>query len=307
MGTFLVKRLLAALPVIVGVVTLVFLLVHFIPGDPVSLMLGEFAPESDRVRLRSALGLDLPLWRQYIDFWRHFLDGSWGHSLLRNATVSSLVWQRMPATLLLALASLGVALVISFPLGLIAARYAGTWRDGLATIFALMGMSLPIFVVAPLAVLLFAIKLRWLPVAGADSWRHLVLPSLCLGAGMAGVLTRVIRAAVLECLHEDFVRTAHAKGVREQTVLWVHVLRNAMIPVVTVLGNMLGGLLAGAVMTETLFDWPGLGKLFYSAFQSRDYTLIQGIVLWIAMIYVVIGIVVDLLYSYLDPRIRLEA
>lgn len=307
MFRFLCQRALASVPVLVGVATLVFLMIHFIPGDPVDLMLGESASVADRDQLRQHLGLHLPLLSQYFAFWRHIVDGSWGDSLSYGRKVLPLILEVFPSTCALALASLLVACMFSVPLGVWAARRAGTLWDTGATGFALLGMSLPIFVTAPLAVLFFSIHLRWLPVAGSESPWHLVLPTLCLGAGLSGMLTRIVRTSVLETLGEDFVRTARAKGLSERAVLFKHALRNALVPVVTVIGNMLGGLLAGAVLTETLFDWEGIGKLFYSAFQARDYPLVQGIVLWIAASYVVIGILVDALYSAVDPRIRLEA
>lgn len=305
-GRFLVKRFLGALPVLVGVATLVFLLIHFIPGDPIDLLLGDTASPEDRNHLREQLGLNWPLWKQYLLYWKHVFDGSWGQSLTRSASVLSLILDRFPATLGLAFSSLWVACVISFPLGVYAAKNAGRWPDSVSTALALVGVSVPIFVLAPLAVLFFSIRLRWLPVAGSGSFGHWILPSLCLGGGLAGILTRMIRTSVLECLSEDFVRTARSKGLSETKVLFRHTLRNAFIPVLTVMGNMLGGLLAGAVLTETLFDWPGLGKLFYSAFRERDYPLIQGIVLWIAVSYSLINIGVDFLYSVVDPRVRLE-
>jgi ABC-type dipeptide/oligopeptide/nickel transport system permease component len=307
MFEYLCKRLLTSIPVIVGVVTLVFLLIHFIPGDPIEIMLGDTALASDKDALRKLMGLDLPLWRQYLFFWQHLLDGSWGHSITYSRPVLSLITERFGATAILSLTSLIVGLVISFPLGVLAARKAGSMTDTAAVGFALFGMSMPIYVVGPFAILVFSVWLGWLPVSGFGGVAHLVIPSLCLGLGLSGMLTRMVRTSMLECLGEDYVRTARSKGLGELSVLFRHTLRNAMIPVLTIVGNMLGGLLAGAVITETLFDWPGIGKLFFSAFQGRDYPLIQGVVLWIAVTYVFVNLLIDLLYSVFDPRVRLNA
>lgn len=306
MKEYLLKRLFVSLPVIIGVATLVFLLIHLIPGDPVDLLLGDTALDLDRESMRRSLGLHLSLFDQYILFWKQIFNGTWGFSISENKNVLSLILQKFPMTLLLASCSLVVGCMLSFPLGVWAANKHGTLTDTLIMIFALMGLSVPLFVMAPFMILFFSIKLSLLPVSGFGGWQHLVLPSVCLGAGMSGVLTRMIRSSVLETLKEDFVRTARAKGLAEKIVLFKHTLRNGLIPVVTLLAIMLGNLLAGAVITETIFDWPGLGKLFFSSFQNRDYPLVQGIVLWTSVSYVLINIFVDVFYSLIDPRIRLE-
>jgi len=306
MGTYIFRRLLAAIPVIVGVVTLVFLLVHFIPGDPVEMMLGDAAEFADKENMRRLLGLNLPMHEQYLLFWKNIFNGTWGHSIAFSRSVLDLILERFGATALLAGCALALGTLVSFPLGVNAARKAGTAQDSLSVGFALVGMSVPIYVMAPIAVLLFSIGFRWFPVAGYGTVAHLVLPTICLGFSLSGMLTRMVRTSMLETLGEDYIRTARSKGLAEKYVLFKHALRNAMIPVITILGNMLGGLLAGAVITETLFDWPGIGKLFYSAFQSRDYPLIQGVVLWISISYVLINLFVDVLYSVFDPRVRLE-
>ncbi len=306
MRKYILRRFIETLPVIFGVVTLVFLLIHFIPGDPIDMMLGESTQRADREKLRHLLGLDLPLVIQYLNFWKNIFFHSWGQSIVHSKSVLSLILECFPSTLLLSLSSLLLACLLSFPLGVLAAYRAGTWVDTLATSFSLLGMSVPLFVTAPLGVLEFSIRLRWLPVAGAETFAHLVLPSLCLSFGISGILTRMIRNSVLENLGEDFVRTARSKGLSEYSVLFKHTLRNALIPVITTLGNVLGGLLAGAVLTETLFDWPGIGNLFFKAFQSRDFPLIQGIVLWISAVYVLISFLLDICYSLADPRILLE-
>lgn len=307
MKGYLLKRFLSVIPVVLGVVTLVFLLVHFIPGDPVEIMLGDAAEAQDKENLRRLLGLHLPMWEQYLLFWKNIFNGTWGYSIAFSESVLSLIWDRFGPTLWLSLSSLAFAILISVPLGVNAARKAGTWQDTFSVGIALFGMSIPIYVMAPVAILYFSIKLPWFPVAGYGSLAHLVLPTVCLGFGLSGILTRMLRTSVLECLGEDYIRTAYSKGLKERVVLLRHALRNAMIPVITILGNMLGGLLAGAVITETLFDWPGIGKLFYSAFQSRDYPVVQGVVLWISVSYVLINFFIDILYSLIDPRVRYES
>jgi len=304
---FFIKRLLHAVPVIFGVATIVFILIHLIPGDPVDLMMGEGTASIDRDRVRALLGLDAPLHIQYIHFWRNIFNGTWGESFVHARPVLSLILEHFPTTLLLALSSLSLAMLISFPLGVLAAAKTGSWMDTGATLFALVGMSLPLFVVAPLAILYFSIHLRWLPVSGAESFRHLLLPMTCLALGLSALLTRMVRNSMLENLNEDYVRTARAKGLSRPAVLFRHTLRNALIPVVTILAGMLGSLLAGAVVTETLFDWPGLGVLFLKAFQSRDFPLVQGITLWVSVFYVLVSVVLDVVYSALDPRIRFDS
>lgn len=306
MKEYLIKRILSSIPVILGVVTLVFLLIHLIPGDPVDMLLGDSAQTIDREAMREALGLNMPLWEQYVLFWKNILVGGWGESIAQSRTVLSLLLERFPASLLLSVSALIVGILISFPLGILAARKAGTLVDTQIMLFALLGMSVPLFVMAPIAILVFSIYLGWFPVSGMGSLSHLVLPSVCLGVGLSGILTRMIRASMLDVLGEDYIRTARSKGLTDFYVHFKHALRNALIPVVTILGIMLGNLLAGAVITETIFDWPGVGKLFFTSFQTRDYPLVQGVVLWTSMSYVFINFMVDILYSAIDPRIRLK-
>jgi peptide/nickel transport system permease protein len=303
---FAFRRALGSVFVIACVSTLVFLLVHIVPGDPVDIMLGDAAAKADREEIRRMLGLDRSLLSQYFHFWKHLFDGSWGESFSHRLPVLELIKDRFPSTLLLTVASLAVSSVVGIAAGLFAASRDGRASDSLVMAVALAGNCVPVFVVAPLVVLVFSIGLRWLPVSGSGSWSHLVLPAACLGLGLSGFLARVVRAGVKEELAEDYVRTARAKGLGERQVLFRHALRNALVPLLTVFGSVFGGLLAGAVLTETLFDWPGLGRLFYTAFQARDYPLIQGIVLWISATYVLVHAVIDVLYSWADPRISLE-
>ena len=305
MNRYWLSRIAQTVPTVVGGVTLVFLLLHVIPGDPVDLMLGDSAAKADTEALRAQLGLDLSLGRQYVRFWARLFDGTWGQSFSHARPVLTLILERFPLTLSLTCASLLVALAVSFPLGMVAARRRGAWVDTAAMSVAVLSASVPMMILGPLAILVFSILLRWLPVSGAGTVWHLLLPAGCLGVGVSGLLARMLRSSVIDSLSEDFVRTARAKGLSERRVLWTHALRNALLPVLTVLGNLVGSLLAGAVLTETIFDWPGLGRLFYSAFQARDYPLIQGIVLWIALVFVTINLLVDIAYAWVDPRVRL--
>jgi peptide/nickel transport system permease protein len=306
MAKYLATRLLSMMVALVGILLIVFLLIHMIPGDPVDIMLGEAALAADKENLRKLLGLDQNLVQQFLNFLTSVFNGTWGLSFAHQKPVLGLILERFPATLTLALSGLSVGLLIAIPLGTLAAGQRGKLFDSLSMMIALIGMSIPIFVVAPLAVLYFSIELKWLPVAGYGSFRHLILPSLCLGFGLSGFLSRLLRSSLLEVFQEDYIRTARSKGLSWPAIVFRHAYKNAAIPVVTVIGNMLGGLLAGAVLTETLFDWPGIGKLFFSAFQSRDFPLIQGVVLWISCSYLIINFLMDGVYSWIDPRIRLR-
>jgi len=301
------RRVLLLVPTLLGVATLVFFFIHWIPGDPIDVMLGENAAAVDRERLRQALGLDQPLWQQYVSFVTRAARGDLGRSLSSGAPVAALVAERLPLTLGLALAAAIVALAIAIPLGTLSARHRGRWIDAAATGFALFGASMPNFFLGPLLVLVFSVWLGWLPVSGADSTASLVLPAATLGLGMSAILTRLTRAAVLDALSADFVRTARAKGLSETRVFLRHALRSGLLPVTTVFGLQLGGLLGGAIITETIFAWPGIGRLTLQAIDSRDYPLLQGCVLVIAAGYVTANLVTDLAYRRLDPRVRLGA
>jgi peptide/nickel transport system permease protein len=303
----LLRRLALALPTLLGVATLVFLFIHLIPGDPVDVMLGETAATVDRARLRSALGLDRPLWRQYASFLADAAHGDLGRSLQDGTPVTRLILARLPATLVLAVTATALALLLAIPLGALSARYHGRWLDTAATGFALLGASMPNFFLGPLLVLLFALRLGWLPVSGADSVSSVILPAVTLGLGMSAILTRLTRTAVLEALGSDFVRTARAKGLSENAIFFRHALRSALLPVTTVFGLQLGGLLGGAIITETIFAWPGIGRLTLQAIDGRDYPLVQGCVLVIACGYVAASLLADLACQRLDPRVRFGA
>ena len=298
------SRLLSALVTLLGVVTLVFFLIHLIPGDPVEFMLGDSARPADREALRSQLGLDQPLPRQYRDYLLGLLTLDLGTSLHSNQAVTALLAERYPATLELALAAFAIAAVIAFPLGVMAARRQGTaWDSGAMTV-SLLGVSIPNFWLGPMLILLFSLWLGWTPVSGREQAGALILPAVTLGASLAAVLARMVRSSLLEVLNEDYIRTARAKGLSEGRVIWRHALVNALLPVVTLLGLQLGALLAGAVITETVFSWPGIGTLLIESIHKRDYPLAQGCVLLIAVSYLVVNTATDLLYQLLDPRIR---
>jgi ABC-type dipeptide/oligopeptide/nickel transport system permease component len=300
----LVTRAAYALPVIWLVVSVVFLLIHLVPGDPILQMLGEGAPAADVTAIRHAYGLDVPLGRQYLNYWRDVLHGNLGRSLRFNQGVSSLIAQRYPYTLQLTIAALLVAILISIPAGVRSAQRRGRWDDKLLSVVSLFGLSFPNFALGPILILLFAIKLGILPVSGSGSFAHLVLPAVTMGGALAAILTRMVRTSMLEELGQDYIRTARAKGLSERTVVYRHALRNAMLPVITVLGLQFGALLAGAIVTETIFSWPGIGRLTITAIGNRDYYLVQGCILAIGLTYVMVNFLTDLLYSVANPRIR---
>jgi ABC-type dipeptide/oligopeptide/nickel transport system permease component len=300
----LVQRVLYTLPVIWLVVSLVFLLIHLVPGDPIAQMLGESAPAADIAATRHAYGLDEPLGDQYFHYWKGVLHGDLGRSIRYNQTVTKLIAQRYPYTLRLTLASLFVAIILSIPAGVRSARRRNRWDDRLLSVVSLFGLSFPNFALGPILILFFAIKLGWLPVSGAGSFANLVLPALTMGSALAAILTRMVRTSMLEELSQDYIRTARAKGLPERTVVYRHALRNAMIPVLTVLGLQFGALLAGAIVTEKIFSWPGIGRLTVDAISARDYFLVQGCILAIGLTYVAVNFLTDVLYSVANPRIR---
>jgi peptide/nickel transport system permease protein len=302
----LVRRLLLTLPVLVGVATLVFSLIHLVPGDPVQTMLGESASPEDVAQLRTRLGLDRPLYQQYVSFARGLVQGDLGTSLRTNQPVTAVILERMPATIELALAAMVVAVLIAIPLGIIAAVRAGTRVDHAATTLALIGISMPTFWLGPLLAIVFSVRLGWLPVSGRESLASLVLPATTLGAPLAAILARMTRASVLEELRELYVLAARARGVSEARAVLAHAFRNSLIPVVTVIGLQFGSVLTGAVITETIFAWPGVGRLLVQSISARDYPAVQGCILLIALTYVSMNLLIDVLYGFLDPRIRYE-
>jgi peptide/nickel transport system permease protein len=303
---YVLKRVVLALPVLVGVSVVVFVAIRLIPGDPAQLMAGQAATQEVVQQIRQSLGLDQPLPVQYLYFLRNVVRGDLGRSLFNGAPVVEELAQRFPRTVRLALASMAVASLIGIPAGILAATRRSTWVDTAVMLVALAGVSVPVFWLGLNLILLFSVRLQWLPSFGYETWRHLVLPSLTLGAASTAVVARMTRSAMLEVLGQDYVRTARAKGLAERVVVSRHALRNALIPVVTVLGLQLGTLLSGAVLTETVFAWPGIGRLLVEAVLARDYPIIQGATLLIAATFVVLNVAVDVLYGLLDPRIRYE-
>jgi ABC-type dipeptide/oligopeptide/nickel transport system permease component len=301
---YFLTRILYTLPVIWLVVSLVFLLIHLVPGDPIQQMLGEGAPAADLEAARHAYGLDLPLGQQYLNYWKGVLQGNLGVSLRYNQSVSKLLRQRYPYTLQLTLAALLVAIVLSVPAGVHSARRRNDWDDRVISVVSLWGLSFPNFALGPILILLFSIKFGWLPVSGSGAFANLVLPAITMGSALAAILTRMVRTSMLEELSHDYIRTARAKGVSETRVVYHHALRNAMIPVITVLGLQFGALLAGAIVTEKIFSWPGVGRLTVDAISNRDYYVVQGCILAIGLTYVAVNFLTDLVYSALNPRIR---
>ena len=306
MTRYLVRRLLLTIPVLFGVATLVFSLIHLVPGDPVQAMLGESASPQDISELRGRLGLDRPLLVQYGAFLKGVARGDLGASLRTNQTVTSAIAERLPATLELAFAAMFVAILISIPLGIIAAVRAGTHVDHAATTLALVGISMPNFWLGPLLAILFSVTLGWLPVSGRGTAAHLVLPAITLGAPLAAVIARMTRASVIEELRELYVLAARARGLSRARAVLRHAFRNSLIPIVTVLGLQFGAVLTGAVITETIFAWPGVGRLLIQSISFRDYPLVQGCILLIAVTYVTMNLLTDLTYGFLDPRIRFD-
>ena len=305
MLTFILHRLLGALLVIFGVISIVFLLIHMIPGDPVEIMLGESASTADREALRIALGLNQPLLIQF----QHYLSGllhlDMGTSIHFRRPVADLLMERLPATATLAAVTLLLTVFMALPLGIMAAVRRNSLWDAGAMSFSMLGVSIPNFWLGPILILVFSLWLGWFPVSGHSGPASVVLPALTLSTGLVAVLSRMVRSSMLEVLGEDYMRTAKAKGMPPQRVILHHGLRNALLPVITLLGLQLGALLAGAVITETVFSWPGVGLLTIESIQSRDYPVVQACVLLISITYVLVNLLTDLAYAWIDPRIRL--
>jgi ABC-type dipeptide/oligopeptide/nickel transport system permease component len=300
----LLLRLVYTVPVVWLVVSIVFLLIHLVPGDPIEQMLGEGARPVDIAALRHAYGLDAPLGQQYLHYWRGVLHGDLGHSLRLNDSVTHLVLARYPYTIELAAAAVLLALALAIPAGITAALHRSRWQDQGVGVVSLLGLSFPSFALGPVLILLVSIKLGWLPVSGAGDITHLILPAVTMGSALAAILTRMVRTAMLEELGQDYIRTARAKGLPERSVVYRHALRNAMIPVITLVGLQFGALLAGAIVTEKIFSWPGIGSLTVSAISNRDYALLQGCILAVGLTYVLVNLATDVLYMVVNPRIR---
>lgn len=300
-------RLIGTVPVLFGVTLLVFLMAWVTPGDPVVAMLGEASQGISRQaldELRRELGLDRPLPVQYLDYVAGLLRGDLGDSVRSRRPVLAEIRDRLPATIELALAALTIAVALGVTLGVLAAVRKRTWVDGAAIAVALLGVSVPVFWSGFLLMIVFALELGWLPASGRGTWRHLVLPAVTVGVSSAAFIARITRGAVLEALAQDYVRTAHAKGVAPRRVVLRHALRNALLPIVTVVGLQLGGLLGGAVLTETVFAWPGVGRLLVDAIVARDLPLVQGSVLVVSLLFILVNLTVDLSYAAINPKVR---
>jgi peptide/nickel transport system permease protein len=305
MTVYVLKRMILFIPTLWGVLTLVFMLRPLIPGDPIDFMVGETALSADRELLRKEFNLDRSLPEQYLIFLKGALKGDLGRSIHTRRPVVETILERFPATLELALGAITVALVLAIPLGVISAVKKDSFVDNGSRLLAMLGVAMPNFWLGPLLIILFSIQLGWLPVAGRDELFSLVLPSITLGTGMCAILTRMTRASMLEVINEDFIRAARARGLKEITVIMKHALKNALVPVITLLGLQMGGLLAGAIITETIFSWPGMGTLLITAINSRDFPLLQGCVIVISVSYILINLITDLAYAAVNPQVRL--
>ncbi|MGZ8798008.1 MAG: ABC transporter permease, partial [Thermoanaerobaculia bacterium] len=307
MTHYIIRRLLQMIPITLGILTLVFSLIHLIPGDPAAAIAGEGARPEDIIQVRKALGLDLPLWKQYVTYISNVARGDLGRSFRTNEKVSTEILARYPATIELAMGAMFVALLVAFPLGIISAIYRNSWIDNVARFFALIGVSMPSFWFGPLLIIAFAINLHWFPVSGREEGlKSLVLPSVTMGLALAAILTRMIRVSLAEELNQLYVTTAIAKGVTRARAIFRHALKNALIPVITVLALQFGSLLTGAIITEQIFSWPGLGRLLLTSISQRDYPQVQASILVIAITYIMVNFISDLLYGVVDPRIKLE-
>lgn len=304
MSRFVLRRLLLTVPVLFGVATLVFALIHVVPGDPAEAMLGETAAPADLADLRARLGLDKPLLVQYGDFLSRLGRGDLGTSFRYGTPVLDELLQRAGPTALLASAAMAIAVVLAVPLGVVGAIFRGRWIDRMAMTLSLAGMAMPNFWLGPVLAMVFGVGLSWLPISGFGTWQHLVLPALTLGAALAATTARMTRASLADELGEMYVRAARGRGLAPARVVGYHALRNALLPVATVLGLQLGAVLTGTIITETIFAWPGIGRLLIQAISSRDYPLVQGCVLLIACVYAATNLIVDVMYGWLDPRIR---
>ena len=303
---YFVRRVLLTVPVLLGVATLVFSLIHLVPGDPAQAMMGDGASPQDVAELRAKLGLDQPLLTQYVSFLRHAVTGDLGVSFRTGQPVTMMIVERIPATAELAVAAMLVAVMLAIPLGVVAAVWRGTAIDYGAMTFALAGVSIPNFWLGPLLAIVFAVELGWLPVSGRGTLAHLVLPAISLGLALAAILARMTRASLLDELNELYVRAARARGVSNAASITRHALRNSMVPLITIIALQFGAVLTGAVITETIFAWPGIGRLLIQSIGFRDYPMVQGCILLIAVTYVSVNLMTDLMYGFIDPRIRLE-
>jgi ABC-type dipeptide/oligopeptide/nickel transport system permease component len=307
MTQYIIRRTVQMIPITLGILTLVFSLIHMIPGDPAVQIAGENARPEDIQQVRQQLGLDQPLWSQYVHYLTRLAHGDFGTSFRTGTSVSKEIFTRYPATIELALGAMVIALIVAFPLGMISAIYRNSWIDNVARFFALIGVSMPSFFFGPLLIIAFAIKVNWFPVSGRDEGlRSLVLPAVTMGLALSAILTRMIRVSLAEELNQLYVTTAVAKGVSRGNAIFRHALKNALIPVITVLALQFGSLLTGAIITEQIFSWPGLGRLLITSITTRDYPQVQASILVIAVTYILVNFASDLLYGVVDPRIKYD-
>jgi len=306
MRTYIVRRLFHSLLTLFGITLFTFVLLRMVPGDPARLILPENAPQSEVLRMRTLMGLEEPLYVQYYIYMRDLARADFGMSFQYDVPAIELVLERLPQTIRLSLSAIALTLVVAVPAGILAAVRRQTLFDFGAMLAAIFGQSIPNFWLGLMLILVFSVGMGWLPVSGATTWQHYILPTITLAAYLMALVARLTRSSMLEVLRQDYVRTAHAKGLAQRVVLLRHALKNAAIPIVTVVGMQIGGLLGGAVVTETIFNWPGIGKLVIEAIWRRDYPIVQAVLLFSAFAFVAINVFVDLLYTYLDPRIRYQ-
>ena len=306
MYNYLIKRLLSTIPVLIGISLLLFFMLRMLPGDPAQVLAGQMATPEEIENIRHQLGLDRPIYEQYAVYMSHLVRFDLGRSARTQNPVTAEIWARLPNTILLAVVAIMLACLFGIPAGIISAVRPYSWTDYLVTMFALFGISMPVFWLGLMLVVVFAVILKWLPAGGTGSWQHVILPSFTLAAFVVAFIARMTRSTMLETLSQDFTTTARSKGLKEKVVIVKHALKNALIPIITVVGLQFGSLLAGAVLTETVFAWPGLGRLLYDSISARDYPMIQGVILIFGLLYIFVNLVVDLIYAFVDPRIRYD-
>jgi len=303
---YVIKRLLSTIPVLIGISLLLFFMLRMLPGDPAQVLAGQLASQEDVELIRHQLGLDRPVHVQYAFFLGRLARFDLGRSARTQNPVTEEIWARLPNTMLLAVVAITLACLFGIPAGIISAVRPYTWIDYLVTSTAIFGISMPVFWLGLMLVVVFAVWLHWLPAGGTGSWQHVILPSLTLAAFVVAFIARMTRSSMIEVLSQDYTTTARSKGLKEQVVVIKHALKNALIPIITVVGLQFGMLLGGAVLTETVFAWPGLGRLIVDSILARDYPVIQGAILVFGLLYILVNLVVDLLYAYVDPRIRYD-
>ena len=306
MLNYIIKRLFSTVPVLIGISLLLFFMLRMLPGDPAQVLAGQMATPEEIENIRQQLGLDRPIYEQYAVYLSRLVQFDLGRSARTRNPVTQEIWARLPNTLLLAVVAITLACLFGIPAGIISAVRPYSWIDYLVTTSALFGMSMPVFWLGLMLVVVFAVILKWLPAGGTGSWQHVILPSITLAAFVVAFIARMTRSTMLETLSQDFTTTARSKGLQERVVVIKHAFKNALIPIITVVGLQFGLLLGGAVLTETVFAWPGLGRLIVDSILARDYPLIQGTILIFGLLYIMVNLVVDLIYALVDPRIRYD-